>query len=252
MLKRVLAVVLLIVFFCGKSFGMHPLITDDTGTQGKGKFQLELNYEYDREDSGDEQEDFHQIQTTLSYGSIDTIDLVVGLPYQIITTKADGVKTTEKGISDITVELKWRFFEREGLSFAVKPGLIIPTGDDEKGLGAGKVGGGSFFVATEELDQWKFHFNAGYRRSENTADEMTDIWHLSLATELQVCKWVKAVANIGAEKNSDSGDDTPAAFILGGLVFPVTEYLDLDLGAKTGLTEPESDYALLSGLTLRF
>lgn len=33
------------------SFAAHPHITDDTGTQGKGKFQLEVNSEfaYDKE-----------------------------------------------------------------------------------------------------------------------------------------------------------------------------------------------------------
>ena len=31
------------------SWAAHPLITDDTGTQGKGKFQLELNGQYDRD-----------------------------------------------------------------------------------------------------------------------------------------------------------------------------------------------------------
>jgi hypothetical protein len=33
------------------AFAAHPLITDDAGTQGKGKFQIELNGEftYDKE-----------------------------------------------------------------------------------------------------------------------------------------------------------------------------------------------------------
>lgn len=33
------------------SYAAHPLITDDTGTQGKGKFQIEVNSEfaYDKE-----------------------------------------------------------------------------------------------------------------------------------------------------------------------------------------------------------
>ena len=37
------------------SWAAHPLITDDTGTQGKGKFQLELNgqYDWDKEKSED-------------------------------------------------------------------------------------------------------------------------------------------------------------------------------------------------------
>ena len=32
----------------------HPLITGDTGTQGKGKFQLELNRDYGRDKNGGE------------------------------------------------------------------------------------------------------------------------------------------------------------------------------------------------------
>ena len=252
MLKGALGTVLLVLAFSGASFGAHPLITDDTGTQGKGKFQVELNYEFDHEDTDGVEESVHQMDTILSYGIIDTVDLVVGLPYQFITTKEGGDKTREDGISDMSIEVKWRFFEMEGLSLALKPGLSIPTGDDEEGLGAGKVGGSFHFIATQELDPWTFHFNAGYGRNETETDDETDIWHFSLATELQVCSWVKAVANIGAERNTDKADDTPAAFILGGLIFPVTENLDLDLGIKGGLTEPESDYGLLAGLAFRF
>jgi hypothetical protein len=29
------------------AWGAHPLITDDAGTQGKGKFQIEVNGQYD-------------------------------------------------------------------------------------------------------------------------------------------------------------------------------------------------------------
>jgi len=234
------------------SLAMHPLITDDTGTQGKGKFQIELNYEFDHEDTDGEEENIHDISTVVSFGIIDSVDVVVGLPYQFITTKEGGEKTREDGISDMTLEVKWRFFECEGLSLAAKPGLSIPTGDEDKDLGAGKVGGSFFLIATQELEPWTFHFNAGYGRNETTVDDETDLWHVSLATELEVCKWLKLVANVGAERNTDQEDDTPAAFILGGVVIPVTENIDLDFGVKGGLTEPESDYALLAGVAFRF
>ena len=36
----------LIFCFTTSLYAAHPLITDDTGTQGKGRFQLELNGEY--------------------------------------------------------------------------------------------------------------------------------------------------------------------------------------------------------------
>jgi hypothetical protein len=252
MMKRGVEAVLLVLAFSGMSFGAHPLITDDTGTQGKGKFQVELNYEFDHEDTDGVEESLHDVSMTLSYGIIDSMDLVVGVPYQFVTTKEGGVTTREDGISDISLELKWRFFERDGLSLALKPGLSLPSGDDEKGLGAGEVGGSIQFIATKEIDAWAFHFNAGYGRNETSVEEETDIWHVSLAAEREVCKWLKVVGNVGAERNTDKEDDTPAAFILGGLIFPVMENLDLDIGVKGGLSEPEADYALLAGVAFRF
>ncbi len=48
---KILWVVLMVIINSGEAFAEHPLITDDTGTQGKGKFQLEINgqYGYDNE-----------------------------------------------------------------------------------------------------------------------------------------------------------------------------------------------------------
>lgn len=252
MLKRVLGAMLLVLVFSATSLAMHPLITDDTGTQGKGKCQIELNYEFDHEDTNGVEEYLHDTSTIVSFGIMDGVDFVVGLPYQFITTKEGGKETTEDGISDMTIEVKWRFFEWESLSLAIKPGLSIPTGDDDKGLGAGKLGGSVFFIATQELEPWTFHFNAGYGRNETTIEDETDIWHISLATELEVCKWLKLVGNVGTERNTDMEDDTPPAFILGGVIFPVTENIDLDFGVKGGLTEPENDYAFLAGMAFRF
>ncbi len=236
----------------GVCLAAHPLITDDTGTQGKGKVQVELTYELNHEDTAGVEENVHQLQTSVTYGIIDTLDLVVNLPYLFTITKESGVKTKADGISDISVQFKWRFFETNGFSLAVKPGLSIPSGDDRKGLGAGKVGGSINMIATQIIDPWAFHFNAGYGRNENVVEEEKDIWLVSFATEYEACKWLKLVANVGAERNTDTADDTPAAFILGGLIVPVAENLDLSLGAKRGLTEPESDYGVLAGVTFRF
>ena len=252
MLKRGMGAVSLVLIFSGLGFGAHPLITDDTGTQGRGKLQIELNYEYDHDDTDGVEENLHELSTTVSFGIIDSMDLVVGLPVQSVTTKEGRVETRENGFSDMSLEVKWRFFEREGLSLALKPGLSLPTGDEDKGLGTGKVGGGVFFIATQELDPWAFHFNAGYGRNETSVEEETDIWHFSLAAEREVNQWLRVAANIGVERNTDKEDDTPAAFILGGLIFPITDNLDLDVGIKGGLTEPEADYAVLAGLAFRF
>ena len=75
-----------------------------------------------------------QVLTILSYGLADNTDLVLTLPYQWSKVKEDGVTVyDERGISDTTFEVKWRFFEKDGLMLALKPGVIFPTGNESKG-----------------------------------------------------------------------------------------------------------------------
>lgn len=262
MLKRILTMVI-VFFWSGLVFAAHPLITDDTGTQGRGKFQLEVNsgFNYDKERTYDEDAEEWitekqtgvEIATILSYGITDNIDIVLGIPYQWFKVKENGeVASKENGISDISLELKWRFFEKDGLSFALKPGITLPTGDEKKGLGTGKVTGGMFFITTKEMKPWSFHLNLGYIRNEKKVDERKDIWHASIAGELEVIKNLKAVSNIGIERNSDKTSSRHPAFILGGVIYSISENFDIDLGIKKGLNKPETDYAILVGIALRF
>ncbi len=234
------------------SFAAHPLITDDTGTQGKSKFQIELNSEFSHEAEDDATEDAFEFSSVFSYGLSDTIDIVVGMPYQHISLKENGQKDTEGGISDISLELKWRFYEKESLSLALKPGITLPTGDDEKGLGAGKPTYSTFFIASKEFEPWAFHLNLGYIRNENKADERKNLWHASIATQVEAVKDLSIVANIGIERNADKTVNTHPAFVLGGVIYSISENLDIDLGLKAGINRPETDYSILAGMAWRF
>ncbi len=256
--KWILLLVFVMLFAAGPSFAAHPLITDDTGTQGKGKYQFEFIGEYGHDNDDGVMTNSLVVPTVpvLSYGIADMTDIVLGISYQRIETSQNGVTATECGISDASVELKWRFYEKDGLSFAVKPGITLPTGDENKGLGRGKLSYSTFFIMTKELEPWAFHLNLGYVRNEYKlqADEETnrkDIWHASLASEVKVIKDLKAVANIGMERNLDKTSDTAPAFILGGLIYSITENLDVDFGMKGGLNKPETDISYLAGITWR-
>jgi hypothetical protein len=237
----------------------HPLITDDTGTQGKGKAQLEIvgEYGHDKEDGVTTNSFVVPTMPVLSYGIANTADLVLSVSDQLIETNQDGVTSTEQGISDASIQVKWRFYEKDGLSFAVKPGVTLPTGDENKGLGNGRVSYNMFFITTKEMAPWSFHLNLGYIRNEYKlqADEDAngkDVWHVSLASQVEVVKNLKAVADIGMEKNSDKTSDTNPAFILGGFIYSITENFDVDFGVKGGLNKPETDISYLAGIAVRF
>jgi hypothetical protein len=190
---------------------------------------------------------------SVSYGIKENVDIVLGLPYQGFKVTEDGTTVgKENGISDASLELKWRLYEKDGLSIALKPGISFPTGDEEKGLGNGKTGYSLFTIATKEAGPWAFHFNLGYMRNENKFEDRTDLWHASLASELEVQKDLKIVANIGIEKDAASDSDTDPAFILGGLIYSLTDQVNIDAGIKAGLTSTETDYTYLLGLAWSF
>ncbi len=235
----------------------HPLITDDTGTQGKRRFQVEINSEfiYDKEisDGVTTKKTGGEIATILSYGVIDNMDIIFGLPYQWIKTEEDGDPSSDvDGIADMSLEVKWRFYEHKGLGLALKPGITFPTGDRDKGLGTGRATYGLFFITTKEIEPLAFHINIGYTRNENRIDERKDIWHASLAGELEVLRNLKVVANIGVETDPDRESNTHPAFILGGLIYSISEDIAFDFGVKGALNKPETDLTFLAGIAVKF
>lgn len=234
------------------AFAMHPLITDDAGTQGKGRFQLELNGQYGHDRNEEVIQHTIPAASTLTYGVVDTLDVGIGIPYQWIKTKDSGENTTHDGLGDLSVAAKWRFYETDGFSFALKPSITFPTGDKDKELGTGKMTYSLFFITTRELKPWAFHLNLGYIGNENKLDQRVPLWHASIAAEVEVAKGLKLVANTGIQRNADKESHTDPAFLLGGLIYSITEDIDMDAGYKYGLTKPEADNTILAGMTFKF
>jgi hypothetical protein len=112
-------------------------------------------------------------------------------------------------------------------------------------------------ITTFERDPWAIHLNFGYGRNEYRLQEdinanRKDIWRVSLAGEVEVIKDLKAVANIGVERNCDKESNRYPAFILGGLIYSVSENFDVDFGIMRGMNKPETDWAILAGIAFRF
>lgn len=252
-MKYVVVVMSLIIgLFCSTVYAAIPLVTDDTGTQGKGKFQLELagEYAHDKEEGVTNKDS--AFSAALTYGLADTIDVVLSVPYQSLRSDESGYKARESGMSDLAIEAKWRFYEKDGLSLALKPGFTLPTGNDEKELGAGKMTYYLYFITSKEMAPWSFHLNLAYFRNENKGDDRKDIWHASAATSVEVMKGLKLVGDIGVETNPDITAGNSPAYILGGLIYSPAENIDIGLGVKGGLTKAETDIAVRGGITYRF
>lgn len=239
------------------SFAARPLVTDDSGTVGKGKFQVELGVEtfswQDREDGVKIKETGTEASGVFTYGALDNIDIVAGFPYVWGKVKENYTTVFDANrLSDISLEAKWRFFETDGFGLALKPGITLPTGDYKKGFGTGRVTSGITFIASKELEPFGFHFNAGYTRNENKVDERKDLLSVSVAATYEVIKGLNVVGDIGIGSNTNASTSTAPAFALVGLNYAVNDHIILDAGYKFGLNKQEVDYAIIAGITLNF
>lgn len=262
MIRMVPAAVLVILASVATSFGAHPLITDDAGTQGRGRVQVEVNSEFSFDKEADAGLTTRvaggEVSTILSYGITDNLDLILGVPYQWFKIEEDdSVISQEDGISDMSFEIKWRLFENGGYSLALKPNVSLPAGDENKGLGNGRLSYGVVIITSREIEPWAFHLNVSYthneyKRSEDRDANRKGIWHVSFASEYEAVEDLRLVANTGMERNPDKSDNTHPAFILGGLIYSLSEQFDINAGVKGGLNKPETDLAVLAGIVWRF
>jgi hypothetical protein len=244
-----------------------PLITDEANTVGKWRGELEFNFEYAHNSNHGETEKETVLEPVITYGITDNIDFRLAAPYKFIDKEGEEDLSAD-GISDMSLEMKWRLYEEHGLSFAVRPGITIPSGDHEDELGTGKITYSLFLLGTKEAKPWKFHANLGYVRNEHKdfkgedegeegeheelRDERNDLLFASVAAEFEVAEHLELVADMGIHTNPDSDSGNPPAYILGGLIYEASEHIDLDFGIKCGLTNSEPDYALLAGVKLKF
>jgi hypothetical protein len=233
-----------------------PLITDDTATQGKGKSQLEVGAIYNRDNSSEDgiaiKENDYAFFSTLTYGITNRVDVSISLLYVWSHVQTEGSNIATGGISDTALGVKWRLFEKDRVNFAVKPVMLIPTGNEDKGLGTGRTRYGAYFIITKEFDPWAIHANLGYIRNENKIDERNDLWQVSLATTYEMVKNLQLCADIGAITNTDKTSEVEPSFLLVGLIYSAKENIDISLGVKFGLNEPATDWSLLPGVTYRF
>lgn len=234
------------------SLGAHPLITEDTGTQGRGNWQLELTAELGHEEAAGTRDDTADFAGVLAYGVRDSLDLMLTLPYAHLESEAGGSTTTSNGVSDVGLEAKWRFIEEGGLSVALKAGVIFPTGDETADLGTGKTNYSVNLITSYETGPWGYHLHLAYFSNRNVHDERDAIRHGSLALTYLALDNLRLVADLGSFTTADRAYDEDTRFLTLGGIYGVSDDFDIDFGLRHGVSEPETDTTVLLGIALRF
>lgn len=259
---RLTTLITLVLLCCAASaFAAHPLSTDDAGTQGMLKFQVEATGEFswdkDTDNGTTTKVNQQALGLTVTAGVFDSLDASISFPYLLQQVKQNDVTVLDdSGLGDITLALKWRFLELGPVSLAIKPSMNIPNGDRDKGLGAGRTGYAATLISTVDLKPLTVHANLGYVHQDHVdadlADNRSDFWKMSVAAGIELTKGLQLVAEVGTTTSPLQTSNVWPSFVAGGLIYSLNDKLDLDLGVRGGFNKPATDLTMLTGVTFRF
>lgn len=244
---RALAVSLLAVSFSAQA--AHPLLTDDAGTQGAGRWQFELNTDHTRTREGGESAWERAVNAALTRGVTDTLDIAVGAPWlQVSEPGEDRVR----GIGDTTLQAKWRFYENDdGWSLGLRPAVILPTGSASRGLGNGRVSASVALISTLERGDWTWLANAGYTWNNNRVGDRRQLWAVSTAVLYAVTPQWSLALDTGISRSADQGVSHDKYGLIGA-IYHASEDVDLDLGWRRSLGSGPVAHTLGVGLAIRW
>lgn len=233
----------------GAAHAAPPLITEDTGTQGKGVAQLEFTVEMPREERGGSSYDGVEASLVLNYGLAENIDLQFVLPYLRATEHTAGVRTQTEGALDARINVKWRFYENDAFSLAFMPGLIIPTG--KSGLSTERVNPGVLLIGSYEPEPLALHADIGYRYLDNVLGLREDLYHASVSVHYTLQDRLKLVADQSWENTLDPGPTGTVRYTTLGAILRISESFGIGCGVKLGHGEIAIDRTYLCGMGLR-
>lgn len=220
------------------------MLSEDTGTQGRGNAELELGYAWSRYGTTS----LFLFQPQLSYGTSTTFDLIIQPSWTIVDAPDTG---REKGFGDTNLDFKWRFYGAAPWSLGVRAGITAPTAQSDLGLPAHKVSPHGLLVLTADFTPLTLDANLGYSRVPDYLAARADLFHFSAAATYAANERLFFVLDAAVDSNPDSRQSTPPAVALLGLIYTARPGLDLDVGYRSRLNTAAPIRQFLLGITYR-
>lgn len=232
------------------AWAAHPIVSDDTGTQGQGHWQYELSHDWGREkDSVQAVTRIKNVSTTLTYGLREDWDLALTLGHDHDSDAA----STHSGLGDMLVQSKWRFAgSAEGWSMAFKPALSLPTGSASKGFGTGHSTLALGLLAQYASQNWRFLANAGWQWNRNQLAQREHIWSSSLAALYSPQANWTIMADWALQRTPDLQSQRFEQQLTLGLAWHPTPDWDWDVGYRSNLRNTEAARSIGLGMAYRW
>ncbi len=223
-----------------KAWAYRPFISTDADVAAAGEVEIEFGYfNWERADS---ENSYITPQLVFNYGLTDTLELIG--EFEVEHESGEKSQLVDPGLFLKSVLKPGVLQGRQGLSFALEAGLLLPSEIDEED----RTGFEAFGIVSGTLANLTWHLNlgGGVDRIDHSS---FGLWGLVL--EHPVNPQLKLVGEFNGESlKSEAAENS----VLLGLVWEPasTSGLELDLGIRQGTSHEAADWGATMGLTFSF
>jgi hypothetical protein len=222
--------------FASSAAAYQPLITDDTGTQGRGVNQIEFSYFGTADKEAGETTVTRSFPFVFTRGLTEPLDLYAGASY--VRFRPPAAQTAGNGAGNPVAGLKWRFYDdkSEKLSLAVKPEILFPVSNraEGRGLGSGRVNAGAALLLTQATGFGAVHANLAastnkFELQANRESQRNALWRLSVAPVWELSETWEIALDVGLVTNPHKAERASMAYVELGVIYIVSKDLDFSL-----------------------
>jgi hypothetical protein len=204
--------------------------------QEKGEWYLIITPAFAK--ASDEKE--FELEAEVIYGLTDELQLSAEVPY-VVVNPDEG--SQHQGIGDVTLAANYNFLQARDFALGVRAEFVIPTGDEDRDLGAGQFLWTPSLLGAVRVGPAEIYASVGGQFGDNHDDAF-------LYTVAAAYPWETLVGVLEASGASGSGGDT--LYLTPGVYWNVREGLQLGLGVPIGVTDDSDDYQIIGKVSIEF
>ena len=231
--------IVLLLLFTDVAWGYRPFVSTDAAVADLKEMEIEIGYFNLERERG--KNTFIVPKAVLNYGLIRNLELVG--EFAVEEPRHGSARLIDSALSLKAVLKEGVLQEKNGISFAVEAGPLLPsTNKEENRFGFEGIG-----ILTGKLNALTYHVNFGGGVDRVQSNPFM-IW--GVIAELPIVEKLRLVGEVNGESVRRNTPDSSA--LIGFIWNSPLSNVSIDAGLRRGISRAAADWMFTTGLTFSF